>query len=312
VRRAVLVTLALAALMPCAAAASEGGSSHYNPGTIGDFAMALIGPPGFYLRNDTFYFDGSIDKVTLGKVAVENVDQQAWVNITKGIYLAPWGILGSRFGAVVSLPIVFDAKLSGELVAPPVEREGNRGGLGDMSFTGFLNWTRGQFHTNVGLNVYAPTGYYDEDSIINLGRNYWSFDPALTFTWLHPERGHEISFVTGVMFNTENHATDYQTGSELHLGFMLAQHFSPRFAVGLTGYYYDQLTDDDGPLVDQLDALGVGDGFQGDGVGLGPAILFTPKLFGRDVNLIAKWIHDVDTTNRFEGDRIFLSVAFGF
>jgi hypothetical protein len=312
VRRAVLAALALA-LMPCAVVAGEGGSSHYNPGTAGDFAMALIGPPGFYLRNDLFYFDGNIDEVSLGKVVAEDVSQQAWVNILKGIYLAPRGILGSRFGAVVSLPIVFDAKLSGELVSPPVEREGNRGGLGDMSFTGFLNWNRGQFHTNLGLNVYAPTGYYDEDSIINLGRNYWSFDPLLTFTSLHPKRGHEVSIITGVMFNTENHATDYQTGSEFHVDFMLAQHFSPQFAVGLTGYYYDQLTDDDGPLVDQLNALGrASGGFRGDGVGLGPAVLFTPKLFGRDVNLIAKWIHDVDTSNRFDGDRFYFSVAFGF
>jgi hypothetical protein len=295
------------------AAGGEGGSSHYNPGTMGDFAMALIGPAGFYLRNDAFYFDGSIGEVSLGKAVLDHADQQAWVNITKGIYLAPWGILGSRFGAVVSFPVIFDAKLSGELAFPNVQGEGSRGGFGDMSFTSFLNWSKGQFHTNVGLNVYAPTGYYNPDSIINLGRNYWSFDPTLTFTWLHPERGHEISFIAGTMFNTENHATDYTSGDEFHLGFMVAQHFSPKFAVGVTGYYYRQFTDDEGPLVDQLNALGrAGNGFRGEGMGLGPAVLYTPKIFGKDVNLIAKWLHDLDTTNRFDGDRVFLSVAFGF
>jgi hypothetical protein len=298
---------------PRPAAAGEGGSSHYNPGTMGDFAMALIGPPGFYLRNDTFFFDGTVDEASLGRVVVEDVDQQAWVNILKGIYLAPWGVLGSRFGAVISLPVVIDAELSGHLVAPPVERDGSRGGLGDMSFTSFLNWTWKDFHTNVGLNVYAPTGAYDDDDIINMGRNYWSFDPTLTFTWLHPKRGHEISFIAGTMFNTENTATDYTTGSEFHLGFMAAQHFTPQIAVGLTGYYYNQFTDDDGPLVDQLNAIGrASNGFRGEAVGLGPAVLFIPKIFGHDVNVIAKWLHDIDANNRFEGDRVFLSVAFGF
>ena len=210
-RRALALALLLgfgAVIAAGPAVAGEGGSSHYNPGTMGDFAMALIGPPGFYLRNDAFYFDGRIGEVSLGKAVLDHADQQAWVNITKGIYLAPWGILGSRFGAVVSVPVIFDAKLSGELAFPNVQGEGSRGGFGDMSFTGFLNWSKGQFHTNVGMNVYAPTGYYNPDSIINLGRNYWSFDPTVTFTWLHPERGHEISFIAGTMFNTENHATD--------------------------------------------------------------------------------------------------------
>jgi hypothetical protein len=83
--------------------------------------------------------------------------------------------------------------------------------------------------------------------------------------------------------------------------------------VGVTGYYYRQFTDDEGPLVDQLNALGrAGNGFRGEGMGLGPAVLYTPKIFGKDVNLIAKWLHDLDSTNRFEGDRVFLSVAFGF
>lgn len=34
------------------AQAAEGGGSHWAPGTYGDFAMAIIGPPGFYLRSD--------------------------------------------------------------------------------------------------------------------------------------------------------------------------------------------------------------------------------------------------------------------
>jgi len=45
--------------------AGEGGGSHYMPGTKGDFAMALIGPKGWYLRNDLTYIDGDIGPVTI-------------------------------------------------------------------------------------------------------------------------------------------------------------------------------------------------------------------------------------------------------
>jgi hypothetical protein len=249
----------------------------------GRFRDGLIGPPGFYLRNDTFYFDGKIGEVSLSE-GRSTADQQTWVNITKG---STWrrGILGSRFGSPVSFPVV-STQLSGELAFPNVQGE-EPWRLRRHVVHELPQLEQGQFHTNVGLNVYAPTGYYDSDSIINLGRNYWSFDPALTFTWLHPERGHEISFIAGTMFNTENHATDYTTGNEFHLGFMVAQHFSPKFAVGLAGYYYQQFTDDRGPLVDQLNALrraGTGSGAT-ESASARPAL---PPNLRQDVNLIAK------------------------
>ena len=61
-----LVGLLLGLVSAPSADAGEGGSSHYMPGTLGDFAMALIGPKGFYLRNDTIHFEGSIGSVALG------------------------------------------------------------------------------------------------------------------------------------------------------------------------------------------------------------------------------------------------------
>lgn len=290
--------------------AGEGGSSHYNPATPGDFAMALIGPAGFYLRNDLFYFDGDIGPVTLGNSLMADASQQTWVDIVKGVYLAPSGVLGGRLGAVVSVPIVINAKVSGTLEAPPDEREGSSGGFSDIALTGLSNWSRGNKHTSVGISIYAATGSYDKGKIINLGRNYWSFDPVVSFTWLDPKRGHEVSFVAGAMFNTENDATDYQTGSEFHLDFNIAQHFSATFAVGVVGYYYDQMTADEGALVDQLNAIGkASKGLQGQASGIGPAVMWTHAISGRDVTFIGKWMHDMNATNRFEGDRVFLCAA---
>ena len=312
-------SLLLALANPRAAVAGEGGGSHYMPGTMGDFAMALIGPPGFYLRNDLLYFQGDIDAVTLGDRIYSSASQDVWVNTLKLIYLAGSGILGGRLGGALTIPIVLDAQASGTLVSPlQGSPSGNRSGIADITVSGLLNWAFGHSHVSAGLNVYVPVGAYDEDRIINLGRNYWSFDPIVTYTWLHPKRGHEISVTTGFMFNTTNDATDYSSGTEWHMDFMASQHFSKTFAVGLEGSVLQGITDDSGPLLDRantvLPALGLAPlgGFRARYFGLGPAVVYSPTIGSTAVNFIAKYLFDVTHENRFDSNYLMVSAAFKF
>jgi hypothetical protein len=157
--------------------------------------------------------------------------------------------------------------------------------------------------------VAVPVGSYDVDHLINTGRNYWALDTTVAYTWLDPKRGHEVSLTAGYLVNARNPDTDYKSGSEFHLDWMVAQHFSERLAVGLTGYMLQQVGKDSGTLADgNIDVAG----FKGAGFGLGPAVMYTSKTFGRDVTFIAKWIHDLDTKNRFKGDVALLSFALKF
>jgi hypothetical protein len=304
---------------PRPAAAGEGGSSHYMPGTQGDFAMALIGPAGFYLRDDVMYFKGDINQVAIAGNLYASAHQDVWVDMVKAIYLAPGGILGGRLGVVATVPIVINAKVSGEPVPPFLgEKSGSRSGFSDASLTSFLNWGSGYNHLSAGMTVYIPVGSYEAGRIINLGRNYWSFDPIVTYSWLHEKRGHEVSVTTGVMFNTTNGATNYSSGTEWHLDFMASQHFSKRFALGLEGSVLRGITDDSGPVLDNanaiLPALGKQplDGFRAKYFGLGPAVLVSPKVGGKDINLIAKYLFDVTHENRFNSDYLMVSLAFKF
>ena len=309
------IILGLAAARP--AFAGEGGGSHYMPGTQGDFAMALIGPNGFYMRNDIMYFHGDIGPVTLGNRICSSASQDVWVDMVKVIYLAEGGILGGRLGTVVTVPIVLNAKASGELRYPFQGQEsGSRSGVSDASLTSFLNWSSGNSHVSTGVTIFVPVGAYDEGRIINLGRNYWSFDPVATYTWLDPKRGHEISATTGLLFNTTNDATDYSSGTEWHLDFMASQHFSKRLALGLEGSVLQGITDDSGPFLDQantiLPALGLKplDGFRAQYFGLGPAVVVSRTLAGKDINIIAKYLFDATHENRFNSDYLMVSVAF--
>lgn len=314
--RAAACVLAVAAAVAGTARAEEGGSSHYMPGTQGDVALALIGPKGLYVRNDTMYFTGKIQEVTLGGRVYASAEQDVVVDIVKGIWLGGRAPLGSRWGGVVSVPLVLDATVSGDLVAPIASSpEGSRSGLGDISVTGLLNWSLGEHHISFGGNVYVPTGSYEEGRVINLGRNYWSFDPTISWTWLQPAKGHEVSAVAGFMVNTENPATDYDSGDAFHLDFTIAQHVTKRLAVGVEGYWYRQVTDDRGPLLDYansvLPSLGLDDlgGFRGEALGLGGVVACTASIGRKDVTFTLKYMTDLHRENRFDNDMLMLSFA---
>ena len=50
--------------------------------------------------------------------------------------------------------------------------------------------------------------------------------------------------MAGLMANTENTHTDYHTGTEFHLEYVLNQFVTNFLSVGLHGYFYDQIADD--------------------------------------------------------------------
>jgi hypothetical protein len=66
------------------------------------------------------------------------------------------------------------------------------------------------------------------------------------YTYLDPKKGHEFSAALGFTYNFENPDTDYQNGIDVHLDWAASQFFSETFHAGLVGYFYNQLTGDDG------------------------------------------------------------------
>ena len=122
---------------------------------------------------------------------------------------------------------------------------------------------------------------------------------------MHEQRGHEVSLTAGYLINTENQRTDYRSGNEFHLDYLVAQHFSPRLAVGFPAYWYKQMSGDDARF---LRSFNLGR-FRGESAGVGLAMLFKPKISGKDVNLTLKWVHDVYAWRRIEGSEMMFAVA---
>jgi hypothetical protein len=277
--------------------ASEGGSSYYFPGAFATFAVAVAPDAGPLFTNQTLYYHAKVDKAVLqGRVNL-SLDATAVYNYFGGFYTLSDPVLGGKLqlgGAVplgyVSLKAAIDTTLLGSHNIS--DRDFN---IGDSLLLGALYWDTGDFHFKLGEMIFAPTGRYSTSDLANVGRNYWGFDTSCAATWLSSKTGTEISVMPGIMFNTENNATNYKTGNEFHMDYMLNQFLAKNFALGAQGYYYKQVNGDSGS------GAKLGD-FKGESYGFGPALLWQPGFDNGKLTLIGKWIFDSHRENRMKGD----------
>jgi len=306
-----VAALALAATLVSAAGparAAAGAASHYLPGTAGDILIAVPPQPGFAAGATAWYQGGEVGAAVLQGEVNLGLDLDLTLGLAAGSYTveAPW--LGGMYTAAVLVPFG-EAELEASVTGPlgnTTSVRGSRFNLSDIAFVPLqLNWQVGSFSFKLAEAIIAPTGSYDLDRAINLGRNYWSFDTQTAVTWFYEATGTEVSLAPGVMFNTENDATDYRTGTEFHMDFVANQFLAPNFAVGLRGYWYEQITGDSGSGA----VLG---GFKSSSVGIGPGFFWAPAAAGGRLAVLGKWLHDLDATNRFESDYGIVTLGWQF
>ena len=296
--------------VPSVTYAAEGASSHYLPGAGGDIFLAVPPEPGLQASNTFWYQTGSTDAALLeGRIGL-GIDLDLFLNLASLAYTFEKPVLGGRYTLGVAIPFGY-ADMDGTLTGPLGRRFGFSDDSFDLSDIAFIplqmNWNSGRWSFRLSESIVAPTGGYDDsgDDLANLGRNYWSFDTVGAVTWFNPDSGTEVSVAPGVMFNTENSDTDYKTGTEFHVDFVANQFLSESFALGLRGYYYEQLSGDSGS------GATLGD-FKSDSFALGPGFVWIPEFGGGQFTVLGKWMHDFSADNRFDSDYFTLTGAWSF
>ena len=289
---------------------AERSGSTFTPGTLGDYNIAVVSTnPGLYLRNDMFYYEGTDARtVRNGEINID-LAQSTWVDSVKLTLVPGLMVLGARYAAGVNLGLVsahvdsdvLQADPSGK--AQPVHTSGSRTTISDVFVTPVvLSWQLGQAYVAWSEMVSIPSGTYDNDEFVNISRNYWALDSQLALTWIHPQSGLELSGKGGFIVNSRNEDTDYRTGNELHVEGLVAKRLDKRFSLGAVWYYYDQVSADTGSGT----LLG---NFEGEAFGAGPALRYIIPFESRNLTLIAKWIHEFYTRDRFAGDYIYFCIA---
>ena len=113
----------------------------------------------------------------------------------------------------------------------------------------------------------------------------------------------------GMTFNTENNDTDYQSGSVLHVeaSFQQLLPLGPGFiGLGAEAFLYEQVTGDSGS------GAVLGD-FKGRSLGIGPVIDYLLPLKNKSLlALELRWLPELDTDHRLDGDFFWLKLAYTF
>lgn len=307
--------LALLALVSLCRA-EEGGSGHYLPGATSSFIDALPGKEGFVYVNAFTYYSGSAGVSRplsfAGQIAA-NVDATVYADTSILLYESSKQFLGGQYAAAVAIPYLW-MDVSADVQVGPLSRSfsDSANGFGDLQILPLmLLWQQGDVKYGATLGIYAPTGEYDVGRLANVGKNYWTFEPGLSMSWLSSKTGTELSLFGGLDLNTENTSTHYDSGNVFHLDATVAQHlplFGGVVGLGANAFYYQQITGDSGSGA----LLG---SFEGRTVGVGPVLSYATKI-GADktTDFVAelKWLPEMDVEHRLEGDTFWLKLAFVF
>lgn len=317
-----LTSIACALALAAASRAEEGGSAHYLPGATASFIDAFPGKPGgLAVLNYFTYYDASAPvsrQLPLGGLLTAGIDATVYADTLAGIYQTPWQVLGGGFAFGVAVPYVW-LEVKGEAQrlgpdgtpGPAFSARDTANGIGDMTIIPFmLGWTNvlPDFKLDTRLSVYTPTGEYEQGRLANAGKNYWSFEPGVMASWLSSKLGTEVSLYTGVDFNTRNEKTDYTSGTSLHLDLTVAQHLpllGGFVGVGANGFYYQQLTGDSGS------GARLGD-FEAMTYGVGPVLSYVRPIGKTQLLAELKWLPELDTDKRLEGDYVWFKLGLLF
>ncbi len=287
--------------------ADEGGYSNYVPSFYGDFALAVAPPDGLTMRSDFYYYSADVGSSIRSGQIETNIDISFAYNYTTLLYKPGVKIFGAEYGfaattAIGRVDIDAEINVGNRVIAVRDDQTG----LGDLTLTPVaLWWNRGNFHFAWSNYIVVPIGSYDVDRIANASLNYWTYETDFMTTYFNPETGQDYSLVVGYGYNFENADTDYKSGDEIHVDYVINQFLSESFAVGITGYYFKQIGGDSG------DGAVFGD-FKAESAGIGPAILWNTTIGDQDISFIAKWVHEYHAKRRLKGDHFFVSLAMSF
>jgi hypothetical protein len=273
------------------ALAAENGGSAYPDGTESFFGGAMP-PPGTYLVSYNQFY--SADKFANDYPVFEEFEIDTLATVARGVYVSDKTIFGASWGMHAFLIFAHaDITLGGG--------QDEKTAMGDLIIDPFLlGWHKGNWHVATGIDFYIPVGSYDKKRLANIGRNYYTIQPIISTTYLHP-KGYELTTKWMYDINFENDDTKYDSGNAVHVDYLVAKHHGP-LAIGLGGYVHRQLEDDKGEGA----VLG---GFKAKAASIGPQVRYQ---FPKGIAVAAKYQKEFDVENRPDGQKFAIDLTIPF
>jgi hypothetical protein len=295
--------LSFATIGASTAHAAEDGSTIVPMG-VTDFGAGMVPPSTphgtFGLRGS--YYSATKQKDGSGNTADNDFELDVETLGLAYFYMTDMELFGAKvgFGGVLSM-IKIDGSLTVSTPVGPLDIAGDDFAIGDSQIVPILlGWQAPpNVFVNAGLQVQMPTGHYDTSNAFNGGVNHWTITPFVGGTYIS-DSGFEVSSQASINFNTVNPDTDYTSGIEYMQEFAIGQHIDA-WTLGVAGYAYQQLTDDEG--------TGVVDGHRSRVFAVGPAVNF----FKPGMPLVSLHAYkEFGAENHAEGYSVALRLAMSF
>ena len=322
-KKTVLATVITASCLSNLVLAEEGGTGHYAIGGMATMSDLPPTKPGWVVQPLYLHYEGSTKDPLPAYVPVLKslnfkIDAKVDALVLGGVYTFEEKVLGAYYSVGVYAPYV-NMDIKATIVRPGgavVEQHEVAAGLGDMTFVPLmLAWKQENWQYSFALPVYAPTGEYDKDNLANQGVNYWTLDPTAIITYANETTGFNATISSGVTFNSRNEATHYKSGSIWHAEASIQQllPLGPGYlTIGVNGFIYEQIEED--RVSDELDAITAKfDGFKGSSYGIGPVIGYVYPTEDSGTGILeVRWLPELSTKNRLEGDYIWIKGGWMF
>ncbi|POZ61972.1 SphA family protein [Chromobacterium alticapitis] len=301
--------LAAAALCAAQAQADEGGMGFWLPGQIGTFAAVQNDPGWSWTFSGYHAYADSATRNQNKKGRVTNAQLSTPNDL---LFIAPTYTFATPVAgaqAAISLTGLYgrtEVYANAATTTPKGKTRSDssddtRSGIGDLYPMATLKWNFGKHNYLAYATVGAPTGDYDVNRAANLGLNHWSYDAGGGYSYLDEKNGTEFSAVLGLTFNQKNPDTDYRNGTDAHLDISLSQFLNEDFHIGLVGYAYHQLENDDAPGLGKKN-------LKSQVAGLGPQAGYFFKVGQHKWYANLKAYDEFDAKNRTAGWNAWLSL----
>jgi hypothetical protein len=221
-----------------------------------------------------------------------------------------WGVnvLGGKLVSQIAVPFILNQQLqlNGEKHSVRNMSNVNLVPLSILNHKGFAYW-------RYDLQVQTMALGYEKNAPVNIGQHNIGFAPSASITLVPHKGAQNITARFDYLWNNPNPSTHYHSGNEFFTQFDAQQSIPFHGAsVGVTGYFYKQITSDtqNGATVVTANADGSTSlGNKGRVFDLGPQLMLP---WGKHGAMLIKWDHDMLVQNKVRGNSFWFQFAIPF
>jgi hypothetical protein len=294
--------------------AGEGGVGHDIPGSMATLIDLPPTKPGWVIETAYLHYKGDVSAsrmLEVGGLLAANLHATSDALLLGSFYTFNKEALGAWYSVGVFVPYVWvDVTARVDTPLGSAQRRDADNGFGDVTLLPLMmGWKEHDWQFNAVLPIYAPTGGYEKGQLANPGLNYWTFDPTIGVSYNGAKNGFNAALHTGFGINTENTETNYRSGTVWHTEVSVQQLLpvGPGFlGIGTNAFFYQQITGDSGGGA----RLG---GLEGRTIGIGPVLTYVLPVKKKNTLVFeARWLPELETRNRLNGDYFWAKLVYQF